>query len=118
MPFLVHGGTAIGTGRGEVIAPVLTRGTYHWVFAAADVGLSTPAVYAEFDRLAADRDVAEPVTSPDLMSALRSGDPAALGARLVNDLQPAAISLRPELGELLTDGLSFGALGGTTLCLV
>ena len=112
VPFLVHGGTAIGTGRGEVIAPVLTRGTYHWVFAAADVGLSTPEVYAEFDRLAADAHPSEPVTSPELMSALRSGDPAALGARLVNDLQPAAISLRPELGELLTDGLSYGALGG------
>src|SRR5690606_2723205 len=34
VPFLVHGGTAIGTGRGELIAPVLTRGVYHWVFAA------------------------------------------------------------------------------------
>jgi 4-diphosphocytidyl-2-C-methyl-D-erythritol kinase len=112
VPFLVHGGTAIGTGRGEVITPVLTRGTYYWVFAVADVGLSTPAVYAEFDRLTAGRDVPEPTASPELMSALRSGDPHALGARLGNDLQEAALSLRPELGEVLTDGLSYGALGG------
>ena len=112
VPFIVHGGTAIGTGRGEVVTPILTRGTYHWVFAAADVGLSTPAVYAEFDRLTAGEDVREPGASPELMAALRSGDPQALAEHLGNDLQQEAISLRPELGDLLADGLSYGALGG------
>ena len=112
IPFLVHGGTAIGTGRGEVVTPVLTRGTFHWVFAAAEAGLSTPAVYAEFDRLAAGREVPEPTASTGLMSALRSGDAQELAAHLGNDLQDAAISLRPELGALLADGLSYGALGG------
>lgn len=112
VPFLVHGGTAIGTGRGEVITSVLTRGTFHWVFAAADVGLSTPAVYAEFDRLTADRAVAEPTASTGLLAALRSGDPRAVAAHLGNDLQEAALSLRPELDGLLQDGLSYGALGG------
>lgn len=112
IPFLVHGGTAIGTGRGEVVTPVLTGGTFHWVFAAADTGLSTPAVYAEFDRLTEGREVAEPTASTGLLTALRSGDAQALAGRLGNDLQEAAISLRPELGELLADGLSYGALGG------
>lgn len=112
IPFLVHGGTAIGTGRGEVVTPVLTGGTFHWVFAAADTGLSTPAVYAEFDRLTAGREVPEPAASTGLLAALRSGDAQALAGRLGNDLQEAAISLRPELGELLSDGLSYGALGG------
>ena len=46
VPFLVAGGTAMGSGRGEMLAPVLARGTYHWVFALAEGGLSTPAVYA------------------------------------------------------------------------
>ena len=54
-PFLVAGGTAMGSGRGELLAPVLARGTYHWVFALAEGGLSTPAVYAECDRLRGDR---------------------------------------------------------------
>ena len=112
VPFLLHGGTAIGTGRGEVITPVLTRGTYHWVFAVADVGLSTPAVYSEFDRITDGEDVPDPVTSPEVMTALRSGDPTALGACLGNDLQSAALSLRPELGDLIADGISYGALGG------
>ena len=55
VPFLVAGGTAMGSGRGEMLAPVLARGTYHWVFALAEGGLSTPAVYAECDRLRGQR---------------------------------------------------------------
>lgn len=51
VPFAVLGGTAVGLGRGERLTPALTRGTFHWVFATADGGLSTPAVYGECDRI-------------------------------------------------------------------
>jgi 4-diphosphocytidyl-2-C-methyl-D-erythritol kinase len=112
VPFLLAGGTAMGSGRGEVLAPVLARGTFHWVFALSEGGLSTPAVYAECDRLRAGADVPEPTPSTGMMTALRSGDPRALGRALVNDLQPASISLMPELGDVLQAGLEFGALGG------
>jgi 4-diphosphocytidyl-2-C-methyl-D-erythritol kinase len=47
-----------------------------------------------------------------MMQALRSGDARALGAALTNDLQAAAISLMPALGDVLDAGLEFGALGG------
>ncbi|HEY2792849.1 MAG TPA: 4-(cytidine 5'-diphospho)-2-C-methyl-D-erythritol kinase, partial [Micromonosporaceae bacterium] len=51
VPFLVLGGTALGTGRGEIVSPVLARATaWHWVIATAAEGLSTPAVYREVDR--------------------------------------------------------------------
>src|SRR5688500_10353086 len=103
VPFLVAGGTAIGSGRGELLAPVLARGTYHWVFALAEGGLSTPEVYAECDRLRGT-DVPEPVANPALMAALRSGDPHELAPQLANDLQDAAVSLRPDLGEVLSSG--------------
>ena len=112
VPFLVAGGTAMGSGRGEMLAPVLARGTYHWVFALAEGGLSTPAVYAECDRLRGRDDVPEPVATPALMSALRSGDARELAPQLTNDLQDAAISLRPDLGEVLSAGMEYGALGG------
>lgn len=112
VPFLVAGGTAVGSGRGELLAPVLARGTYHWVFALGEGGLSTPAVYAECDRLRGDEDVPEPVANPALMAALRSGDPHELAPQLANDLQEAAISLRPALGDVLASGMEFGALGG------
>ena len=112
VPFLLGGGTAMGSARGEVLAPVLARGSYHWVFALSEGGLSTPAVYAECDRLRGDRPVPEPSPSPEMMTALRSGDARALGAALTNDLQAAAISLMPALGDVLDAGLEFGALGG------
>ena len=112
VPFLVAGGTAMGSGRGEMLAPVLARGTYHWVFALAEDGLSTPAVYAECDRLRAGDDVPEPVATPALMSALRSGEPRELGPLLANDLQEATLSLRPDLREVLSAGMEYGALGG------
>ncbi|GAA4396932.1 4-(cytidine 5'-diphospho)-2-C-methyl-D-erythritol kinase [Fodinibacter luteus] len=112
VPFLVAGGTAVGSGRGELLAPVLARGTYHWVFALAEGGLPTPAVYAECDRLRGSTPVPDPVANPALMSALRSGDPHELAPQLANDLQDAALSLRPDLGEVLSAGMEYGALGG------
>ncbi|GAB3078009.1 4-(cytidine 5'-diphospho)-2-C-methyl-D-erythritol kinase [Pedococcus soli] len=112
VPFLLSGGTSMGSGRGEVLAPVLARGSFHWVFALSETGLSTPAVYAECDRLRGDQAVKDPSPSPQMMQALRSGDPRALGEALQNDLQAAAISLMPALGDVLDAGLEFGALGG------
>lgn len=112
VPFLLSGGTAIGSGRGENLAPVLANGTYQWVFALSPVGLSTPAVYAECDRLRGDAVVPEPTPAEELMAALRSGEADALGAALTNDLQEAAFSLRPELREVYALGIHAGALGG------
>ncbi|NEE05003.1 4-(cytidine 5'-diphospho)-2-C-methyl-D-erythritol kinase, partial [Streptomyces sp. SID7499] len=110
VPFSLVGGAALGTGRGEKLTPIEVGGTFHWVFAVADGGLSTPAVYGEFDRLTAGAEVPEPTASPALLAALRSGDSGALAAALSNDLQPAALSLRPSLAETLAAGTEAGAL--------
>ena len=112
VPFALHGGTAIGTGRGENLTPVLSRGSFHWVFAVAESGLSTPAVYAECDRLRGGRKIPEPYVSDMLMQAVRAGDALLLGKALHNDLQPAALSMRPMLRQVLEVGEDFGALGG------
>jgi 4-diphosphocytidyl-2-C-methyl-D-erythritol kinase len=112
VPFALLGGTAVGVGKGDRLSIALARGTYHWVFALADGGLSTPAVYAECDRLRGDpADVAKPMASPALMAALSAGDPVALGSALSNDLQQAAIRLRPQLRRTLDAGREHGALG-------
>lgn len=116
VPFALTGGIAMGSGRGEQLAPVLARGSFHWVFAISDQGLATAAVYAECDRLreldgGAAR-AADPRVTPELMGALRQGDAAAVGQALHNDLEPAAFSLRPDLRDLRDAGLEFGALGG------
>jgi 4-diphosphocytidyl-2-C-methyl-D-erythritol kinase len=102
---------------------VLTSGTFHWVLAFADGGLSTADVYAACDRMRAKESrrakgrkvgtagVPDPVLDNALIAALRSGDPAELGPLLSNDLQPAAISLRPGLRQTLAAGRELGALG-------
>ncbi|HEU5034710.1 MAG TPA: 4-(cytidine 5'-diphospho)-2-C-methyl-D-erythritol kinase [Mycobacteriales bacterium] len=112
--FLLHGGSALGTGRGETISPVLSRGSYHWVLALADDGLSTPAMYAALDEMRADPDLAPPpIGAPDgVLGALRAGDAVALGTVLANDLQPAALRARPQLQRVLTAGRELGAIGG------
>ncbi|MFF9566737.1 4-(cytidine 5'-diphospho)-2-C-methyl-D-erythritol kinase [Streptomyces sp. NPDC014685] len=110
VPFSLVGGAALGIGRGEKLTPIEVGGTFHWVFAVADGGLSTPAVYGEFDRLTAGTDVPAPVASPALLAALRSGDTTALAGALSNDLQPAALSLRPSLADTLAAGTGAGAL--------
>ncbi|WP_329038152.1 4-(cytidine 5'-diphospho)-2-C-methyl-D-erythritol kinase [Streptomyces sp. NBC_00178] len=110
VPFSLIGGAALGVGRGERLTPVEVGGTFHWVFAVADGGLSTPAVYGEFDRLTAGTGVPEPAASAALLDALRTGDATALADALGNDLQAAALSLRPSLADTLAAGMGAGAL--------
>jgi 4-diphosphocytidyl-2-C-methyl-D-erythritol kinase len=134
--FGLVGGTAIGVGRGERVTPALAAGTYHWVLAFATGGLSTAQVYAACDRIRAARSgpdgsgaaAAKPAGRPRsgrtgtaappgppgldkrLMAALRSGNPAEVAPLLANDLQQAAISLRPDLRRTLAAGMEHGAL--------
>jgi 4-diphosphocytidyl-2-C-methyl-D-erythritol kinase len=112
VPFSLHGGTALGTGRGERLTPVLGNGSYCWVLALAEGGLSTPGVYGELDRQRETGPVGVVSDAAAVLSALRAGSPVALGAALANDLQPAAITLRPALRVLLDTGRDLGALGG------
>ena len=109
VPFALLGGTALGSGRGEDVMPALARGTFHWVLGFGHQGLSTPAVYRRFDELH-PRPPA-PVVPVELMEALRAGDPIALGAALVNDLQRPALDLQPRLGRTVGAGLELGAVG-------
>jgi len=118
VPFALVGGTAVGRGRGEQLTPALASGSYHWALAFGYEGLSTAQVYATCDRLRAARKAAgdppedgEPELSHPLMTALRSGDPARVGPLLSNDLQPAALSMQPELRRTLNAGREHGALG-------
>lgn len=112
VPFALRGGLASGTGRGERLTELATPATYHWVLAIAARGLSTPAVYAELDRLRADRGTAGSVSEPaELREALSSGDAVALSAALHNDLELPADVLRPELAALRAAGRGAGAVG-------
>ncbi len=114
VPFPLLGATAVGHGRGDRLTPLMTRGRYLWVLAfAARGGLSTPAVFSRFDELAAASSGggAAPADVPEEMTAaLRAGNARALAAALHNDLQGAAVSLRPELAEVIGIAEASGAL--------
>ena len=112
VPFALHGGTAIGSDTGTTLTTAMVRGVYHWVFVLSEQGLSTPAVYRELDRQRAGATVPEPEVPDDVMAALRAGDAVSLGRTMRNDLQPAAMSLRPNLAHVLSVGHEYGALGG------
>ncbi|MBS43000.1 MAG: 4-(cytidine 5'-diphospho)-2-C-methyl-D-erythritol kinase [Nocardioides sp.] len=111
VPFSLIGGTALGTGRGELVEPVGDNGTWWWVVVPSDEGLGTPDVYRHFDRMRPDAP-AEPPPADALLGALRTGQPLSLARFLHNDLGDAAIDLRPELGDLIVRGESEGALRG------
>jgi 4-diphosphocytidyl-2-C-methyl-D-erythritol kinase len=114
--FALHGGTALGTGRGETVVPVLSRHPQHWVVALHRTGLSTPAVYGELDRLRRElegRGTRPPERAVEpVIEAVAGGDPRQLALCLGNDLQAAAVSMAPELRRTLRAGVDAGALAG------
>ena len=118
VPFALHGGTAVGTGRGDQLNPALARGRFDWVLVPSDEGLSTPVVYARLDALrdaegalADDPPMSLEVPAP-VLQALRSGDPDLLSESIYNDLQEAALHERPELETTILRGIHAGALQG------
>jgi 4-diphosphocytidyl-2-C-methyl-D-erythritol kinase len=90
-------------GTGEVIEPAPPPGEHAVVLIPQAEGLATAAVYAEADRLGSPRGEAElEVIRRQLRDAVDAGgSPLDYREHLVNDLQPAAISLRPEIDDAL-----------------
>ena len=137
VPFPLLGGSALGTDRGDELSPLMTRGTYHWVLALQDRGLPTPSVFRRLDELrgpgagpeaptastrespasgltpqpdARTRASAPDPVPPALTAALRAGDAHALAQVMRNDLEAAALDLRPELADVIDVAQASGAL--------
>jgi 4-diphosphocytidyl-2-C-methyl-D-erythritol kinase len=96
-------------GGGEVVRQMPPLARHAWVIVPQPVGESTGDVYQEADRLGLPR-------GPEDLEAKRRELEAALTPRrelppslIVNDLQPAASSLRPEIELTLEDARHAGA---------
>jgi 4-diphosphocytidyl-2-C-methyl-D-erythritol kinase len=103
VPSQLRPSLALVRGVGELLEPLPQPAEHAAVLLPGGGGLSTAAVFAEADRLGLGRDAEE---LDDLAARLR--DAAGAGASpldypdlLVNDLEPAALSLRPDIGEAL-----------------
>ncbi len=105
VPSQLAPGPSIGTGAGELIEPVAKLEDHTLLIAPQTFGLATVDVYREADRLRLTRSAPELASLRVELSAAvagHDGAPVALPARLVvNDLQPAVLSLVPEIGEAL-----------------
>jgi 4-diphosphocytidyl-2-C-methyl-D-erythritol kinase len=105
VPSQVEPRHALVTGAGEEVEPLeLPEMTF--VLVASPDGLSTADVYAEADRIASTRERLD----PGVLRELARAPLPELAARLENDLEPAALSLRPELAGTREALLDAGAL--------
>ena len=86
-------------GAGELVEPIPPPADHGVVLIPFEEGLATADVYAEADRLGSTRPEAElEVFRRKLRDATLDGDfPLGHGENLINDLEPAAVSLRAEI---------------------
>jgi 4-diphosphocytidyl-2-C-methyl-D-erythritol kinase len=103
VPSQLRPGLALVRGAGERVEPLPDPAEHAAVLLPGGGGLSTAEVFAEADRLGLGRDTAE---LDDLAERLRQvagagASPLSYPELLVNDLEPAARSLRPDIGEAL-----------------
>ncbi|MCZ4499969.1 MAG: 4-(cytidine 5-diphospho)-2-C-methyl-D-erythritol kinase [Marmoricola sp.] len=110
VPFALLGGTAHGTGRGELVEPVADAGTWWWVVVPNATGLSTPAVYRAYDAQPDGDGPGGGSGTAAVREALAAGDLEALAAAVHNDLAEAALGLRADLRETEKDLRGAGVL--------
>lgn len=102
VPFSLMGGTALGTGRGDELVEMLSRGRLHWVFINPKIGINTGGAFSLLDDLRHGNPALVPhLDATDLSQALTSGDVARVAAALHNDLEAPALSMRPVLKRVL-----------------
>ncbi len=105
VPFCVAGGTALATGRGEILAPLPDLPPLYLVLAKPPLEISTPWAYREFDKQ-------KNVIRPDIegmVQAVRGGDVRGVLRRCGNVLEPVTAGAHPEIREIARQMLQNGA---------
>ncbi len=113
VPFALMGGVALGTGVGENLVPLKMKSELHIVLIANEGGLATPAVYQRLDELRESANLVpefNPPSPTELIAALEMGDLNNVARLAHNDLQWAALNLKPELQNVIDQALAAGAL--------
>jgi 4-diphosphocytidyl-2-C-methyl-D-erythritol kinase len=103
VPSQLRPALALVQGAGEKVEPLPAPAEHAALLLPGGGGLSTKAVFDEADRLGLGREEAELAEiAARLRAAAGAGaSPLAYAELLVNDLEPAARSLRPDIGDAL-----------------
>ncbi len=110
VPGQLSPGVSIGSGAGDLIEPMAPLEPHAFVIVALPLRLSTADVFREGDRLRLGRGRAELESALQrLRESLRRPGAAPPAEWAVNDLEPAALSLAPEIEGVLEDTRSAGA---------
>ena len=104
--FFLKGGTALGSGRGEIIQPWPPGPVWHLVLVKPPEGLSTPSVYRSGKAVFSDGKRALA-----FQDAAKKGTPREIAGALFNGLEPAAIHLLPRISEIKNELTKNGCLG-------
>jgi len=105
VPFFLHGGTALGVGRGEVLTALEPAPLLHMVLARREPGVSTGWAYSRC------RPRGGAGASKRMLDALTVRSPSAIAGALRNDLETAVLPERPDIAELKQRLVERGALG-------
>jgi 4-diphosphocytidyl-2-C-methyl-D-erythritol kinase len=106
VPAQVRPGRVLATGAGEQVEPLPAPAPYGVLVLPSTQPLSTADVYREADRLGLPRDAG---MLAERLEAVRAALPDLPDALVVNDLEPAALSLCPAIGEALDAARAVGA---------
>ncbi|MDX6651324.1 MAG: 4-diphosphocytidyl-2-C-methyl-D-erythritol kinase [Solirubrobacterales bacterium] len=103
--------TALVCGAGEHVEPIAEPAPFAIVLVPIAPGLSAAEVYAEADRLGGLRSAEELAQLGEALAAVvaAGASPLEYADLLVNDLQPAAVSLRPAIAAVLGELRDAGA---------
>ena len=103
VPSQLRPGLALVRGAGESVEPLPAPAEHAAVLLPGGGGLSTKAVFDEADRLGLGREESalEEIAAKLRAAAGSGASPLTYTDLLVNDLEPAAISLRPDIGDAL-----------------
>ncbi len=123
IPFCIRGGTAIATGRGEVLDPIASLSNLHVVLAKYEsLSVSTPWAYKTYRTNFSDRyaDISDSATLQERQQRVHSGpmvtaiihkDAEAIGSHLYNDLERVVLPAHPKVQQLRDLMASHGGLG-------